>query len=143
MEKIVRLVYSSKETEKLSNKDFIQMVAQSQKNNFYLDITGMLLHLDEYYFQVLEGEKDETMKLYERIKLDNRHKEVKTVFIEHTDKRYFSDWSMGYTILRKVDIEKIKGMEDFFQFNGIEDMSLERAKKLVCAFVENEHILIK
>jgi hypothetical protein len=143
MKKIVRLVYASREKKKLSNKDFIQMISKSQKNNFYLDITGMLLHLDGYYFQVLEGEEADIMELYEKIKLDDRHTEVKTVFIEHTDKRHFSDWSMGYTILRKVDIENIKGMKDFFKFHGIKDIDSERAKKLLCAFVENEHILIK
>ncbi len=46
--------------------------------------------------QILEGEKDEVKKLYEKIKNDDRHDSVILLSENYVQETYFHEWSMAY-----------------------------------------------
>jgi intein-encoded DNA endonuclease-like protein len=50
----------------------VDLLTVSRKNNKKLGITGMLLYIDETYFQVLEGNEESLHKLYKIIEYDKR-----------------------------------------------------------------------
>lgn len=70
------LVYTSYSTAPFSEEELIQLLNQSRVSNKKLDITGMLVYLDNKFIQVLEGERTAVVKLYEKIAGDPRHKKV-------------------------------------------------------------------
>ena len=50
------LVFTSVATRKIIDEDLKRLLAKSRQNNLALNITGMLLYLDPYFMQILEGD---------------------------------------------------------------------------------------
>ena len=70
-----------------------------------MGLSGFLLCINEDYFseiingiflQVLEGEKEDVLKLYDIIKKDKRHHDLVLVTEGVSLKRMFDNWKMGY-----------------------------------------------
>lgn len=77
----------------------------------------MLLYLQGKFIQLLEGERKEVVKLYERIRQDTRHRKVVTVVEGESPKRNFKNWSMGFKHLTQTEFYEQSGfleMDDFF-----------------------------
>jgi hypothetical protein len=72
------------------------LLARARTTNTGLNVSGMLLHLDGSFLQVLEGERDVVEKLYERIDRDRRHASVLRLVSRDIPERNFPDWSMGF-----------------------------------------------
>jgi len=51
------LVFTSVATRKISDEDLKGLLAKSRQYNLALNITGMLLYLDPYFMQILEGDE--------------------------------------------------------------------------------------
>jgi len=135
----ILLAYSSAATRPFSSKDIADLLAVSRKNNERHGITGMLLYIDESFFQILEGPEQVLHTLYDTITRDNRHTSVAKLIEEPIERRTFSDWSMGYAKATRVELSTIPGLNDFFSrgssFNKLE---LGRAKILLKAFSEGK-----
>jgi hypothetical protein len=54
--------------------------------------------------QLIEGEKQSTKELYEKISSDRRHTQVSLLLSEPITHRNFENWSMGYKNL-ELDID--------------------------------------
>lgn len=52
---------------------------------------------------MLEGDKEDVVGLYEKIKGDYRHKNVKTLLEAETEERRFPSWSMAFSIIPNAD----------------------------------------
>ena len=59
-------------------------------------MTGVLLHRDGTFMQVLEGDEDVVRPLYGTIAHDPRHADVVNVWGSLSPTRRFGDWSMGF-----------------------------------------------
>lgn len=70
---MIRLLYVSSTDRELDAESVASILASSRKNNVALNVTGLLLHIDGGFMQVLEGEKHVVEKLYSRIAADRRH----------------------------------------------------------------------
>jgi hypothetical protein len=82
-------------------------------NNARLGITGMLLHEDGCFVQLLEGHDDATDNLFAKICADPRHRGAMVLLKRDIEQRCFPDWSMGYTNLRVASLQSIPGFGDF------------------------------
>lgn len=100
---LYQLIYQSKESRKLTNQDFSDLLTVSRRNNENQHITGCLFYNGGWLIQVLEGQKEQVENLYQKIKKDDRHKECNLLHFEHADKRTFSKWTMG---MINLDTEK-------------------------------------
>lgn len=72
-----------------------KMLAPARRRNQDLCFTGLLIYSGGHFLQVLEGESRSLERLYAKIAIDKRHRNVQrlaTLAIEH---RMFSKWSMG------------------------------------------------
>ena len=56
----------------------------------------MLLYQEGNFMQMLEGEKQVVLELYDTIMSDNRHKGVLKMLTGDIQERNFKDWSMGF-----------------------------------------------
>lgn len=119
-----RLIYLSTATQdKMGYSDLVDLLAKSQYTNRTIDVSGILLHKDGEFIQVLEGEKKTVLDLFEKIKLDKRHTNIIIFYEKEIDKKYFEGYFMafdsehysnsnGFESLRDFNVDKIKNSTD-------------------------------
>lgn len=90
-----RLTYVSKLNAALTEEDILEIGRKASDNNKKLDVTGTLISVRDYFFQILEGEEAIVDKLVEKISRDPRHTDI-TILSAETgcDERLFTDWGM-------------------------------------------------
>ena len=93
---MIRITYISKVTDPLSLKEIEAIGIKSSQSNKQVNITGLLVHFEKMFFQVLEGEDEVVDRLYEKIGKDPRHRGVLRLKTEHgINERFFPSWSMN------------------------------------------------
>jgi hypothetical protein len=131
------LIYASATEATMSDAELRAILERAQAVNSQLDVTGILLHSDGSYFQVLEGDADVIDSLYAKIARDKRHKNVVLIIREPIAGRSFADWSMGFASVTSKDVAEIIGANDFFQKKTcFYELTAGRAKKLLAAFAD-------
>ena len=109
------LVYTSIASRKMSDEDLKVLLKTIRKNNEIRHITGILLYLDPFFIQVLEGREAIVNNLFTRIKQDSRHNKVSLIYKKPIEERYFSDWTMGFSKITYENISTMEGFSDFLQ----------------------------
>ena len=74
------LVYTSIASKQMSDDDLKFLLKTIRKNNDIREVTGMLLYLDPFFIQVLEGGEAVVTDLFNRIKQDSRHNRVSLIY---------------------------------------------------------------
>lgn len=97
----------------LTSSDVKEILKKAKENNRTKNITGVLLYLDKNFIQVLEGEKEDVIKLYQKISLDSRHKNVIKVIEGNIPHRQFDKWDMGFVEIDSEDLRDLKEYKDF------------------------------
>lgn len=120
------LLYSSAETEPMTELGLADLLIKAREYNQSHDITGMLLYRKCSFMQLLEGDKEVIEDLYDsKIILDDRHIAVTKFYTSHIDERIFPDWSMGFKIISDDAIKSIGGysnfLEDGFDTDGLKE----------------------
>ena len=90
------LMYVSYATQNFTDSDLTDLLIKARKNNGSLGITGMLIHREGNFIQVLEGEEQAVKRLYEVIKADNRHDGVIIMSDCEIQERQFENWAMDF-----------------------------------------------
>ncbi|MGD9889617.1 MAG: BLUF domain-containing protein [Halothiobacillaceae bacterium] len=103
MSELIQLVYISQATfadDKQSSvrPEVSRILLQSRKNNPAVDVVGALYYKNGYFFQVLEGARENVENLYNKIIKDPRHKNSKILINKTIERSGFNDWSMKYGI---------------------------------------------
>lgn len=134
---MIHLVYASVATQDFSPAQLTELLQKARVENQRLQLTGMLLYSEGNFFQVLEGEPGSVDGMYKKLRLDKRHHQLTLVMREPIAKRYFADWSMGFSSVTPQELSEVEGLNDFFHdgscFVGLDS---GRAKKLLAAFAE-------
>lgn len=91
-----QLLYVSSTPRDLSPAALNDILAASRANNALLGVTGLLIHIDGGFLQILEGEERAVRELYVRICTDRRHSEVRMLLDREVAARAFTGWSMGF-----------------------------------------------
>jgi len=111
---LYRIIYLSSGLKDLTSSDVKEILVKAKENNREKNITGVLLYLDKNFIQVLEGEKEDVIKLYQKISLDHRHKNVIKVIEGNIASRQFDRWDMGFI---EIDSDDLKDLSEFKDFN--------------------------
>jgi len=96
------LIYLSTTKKPMNYDELSALLQQCRENNLKLGVTGMLLYQNETFMQMLEGEKQVVLDLYDEIKKDERHTGFHTVLEGDIGERNFEDWSMGFFNMDKA-----------------------------------------
>ena len=96
------LLYMSTAVKPMNYDDFSALLQQCRDSNHEHGITGMLLYQNGTFMQMLEGERQAVLDLYDKILKDDRHTGVHTVLTGDIEKRNFEDWSMGFFNMDKA-----------------------------------------
>ena len=70
---MISIAYASAATVPFNETKLLDLVAQCQRNNERLGVTGILVYSDGNFMQVIEGADLVTNALYDRIRRDVRH----------------------------------------------------------------------
>lgn len=109
------LVYTSVANQKMSENHLKALLKKSRAKNETVGITGMLLHLDPYFIQILEGEEAVVARAFNIIKQDSRHQKVSLIYKKPITARSFANWTMGFNVINDENLEAIEGFSDFWQ----------------------------
>lgn len=112
---LFHLGYTSTETRPMSVGELWGLLEVARDSNEKLDITGLLLHRQHSFFQVLEGYKEDVLDLFARIQSDDRHKRVEVLFDGEIESREFTDWRMGFVQLDAIDASRIPGFSRYLE----------------------------
>jgi hypothetical protein len=91
-----QLMYASTAAWTMDRGDLNDILDVSRANNRRLGVTGLLLHLDHGFLQVLEGPKDAVLAVFDQIDRDHRHIGVRILIQQEVPERLFGEWSMGF-----------------------------------------------
>jgi len=90
------LTYESVATSRLTSAEMEELLEKARANNQRDDITGCLIYYKGGFVQLLEGSKEKIETLYDKIKMDPRHKNVTLFSDDEISKRTFPNWGMAY-----------------------------------------------
>lgn len=110
------LVYTSMSNQKMSDDNLKELLKKSRLKNEKLNITGMLLYLEPFFIQILEGEEERINEIINVIKQDSRHYKVKVIYKKPIEQRSFPHWTMGFNKLNDEDFEDFEEIEGFADF---------------------------
>ena len=136
-DRLFHLGYVSTETEDLGSAGMVELLTEARRINTSRDITGLLLHRDRSFYQVLEGAEDVVRQTFDSIEKDERHTAIDVLFEGEVDEREFPDWQMGFLNLDGVEIETLQGYSNFLsREDNARDFleNLSRGKRLALMF---------
>ena len=110
MKTLHTVCYISNVAPQLSNKDIDHVLTQASQKNNEASVSGILLHNLGHFFQVLEGEKDLVLDLYEnKIKKDKRHLGLYEVYNKPSTTPIFMNYNAKYNLIKtEEDLKQIK-----------------------------------
>jgi hypothetical protein len=136
---LYQIIYASAATRPIEEEELLAMLKLAREKNTRNGITGMLLHCDGSFIQVLEGPKDRVMDLLRVIRQDPRHSRLAVLFEGPIKNRSFSQWSMGFNRLSSEELAKTEGYTPYLEL-GNDPKAIKNyssvALKLIGAFRE-------
>ncbi|MEO0435397.1 MAG: BLUF domain-containing protein [Pseudomonadota bacterium] len=131
------LSYVSTQKQAMGNEDLLQLLVDARSKNGDMEITGLLLHRGDSFFQIIEGQQTSVQKLFNRIRNDDRHHRVEIVAEGPIGEREYADWQMAFVELDGQDFTSMPGFSDLLK-NTPEARdflsTLSRSKKLALLF---------
>jgi hypothetical protein len=112
---LLSLTYVSSATELLAMPALLDMLAVIRPRNEALGLSGLLLYSGGNIIQVLEGPEDAVESTFQAIVDDPRHKDVIVMLRDPIEQRAFPDWSMGFRDISRADVQRVEGLNAFFQ----------------------------
>ena len=110
-----QLCYASRATSSSDELmlDLREILSEALYFNRINQIRGALFFANGYFFQCLEGNESIVKQLFEKIKKDSRHEEIRVFPQRLVDEGFFNAWSMKL-------VRKRGEVHDFFVTKGAE-----------------------
>uniref|UniRef100_UPI0040476E9E BLUF domain-containing protein n=1 Tax=Aliarcobacter sp. TaxID=2321116 RepID=UPI0040476E9E len=134
-----RIMYISTAIVNFSDDELNELLNIARKNNSKKNLTGLLVVKGRTFLQCLEGEKNNVLEVFEKIKNDSRHKDIfEIIEDESSDNRYFPDWSMGYKNIKYLTDIKSNKLKDFTSKKDLETLSKDYISEVFKEFIETD-----
>ncbi|PSQ83400.1 MAG: hypothetical protein BRD44_04655 [Bacteroidetes bacterium QS_7_67_15] len=122
---MIHLVYTSTAVDRMDDDALDQILRESHERNERRNVTGMLLYRDGTFLQVLEGDDEDVLHVYDLIKGDERHRGLVNVLQEPIGERSFSDWKMSFRRVEDADLKAVPEGYSRFMENGFDGDAFE------------------
>ena len=136
-EKIYFHIYSSVAVKPFTPDELVDLLSKAQAKNWQVGLTGLLLHRDGKFMQLIEGSEKAVRLILAKIATDPRHKSITTLLEGFIDERQFSEWSMGFRDLNSPEVRALQGFNEFLNtpLDGSEfATSPTRSQRLLLSF---------
>lgn len=117
------IIYVSKKSNPGDPNLLRDIAITSSRNNQLINVTGMLMGVGQYFFQVLEGPEETLENLLKKIANDNRHYEIVVLFKGTLENRIFGHWNMA-CVEPSANLEESTGVIEQIK-NEIEKLTKE------------------
>jgi len=94
--KYKQLIYKSKAAPDLRPDAIVEIVRVAQSSNLKKRVSGLLVHTNGVFVQLIEGSPSVVDGLFERISKDPRHVDIEILGSFDTDKVAMPTWAMAY-----------------------------------------------
>jgi hypothetical protein len=91
-----RVIYASRAVQDFDEVDLLHLLAQARSRNAANGVTGMLVYSSRSFLQLFEGDDRGVEAIWDRIRLDDRHTDLRVLHDGPVEHRSFSDWTMGF-----------------------------------------------
>ncbi|MCA8988664.1 MAG: BLUF domain-containing protein [Planctomycetaceae bacterium] len=112
---MIQVIYASAATRPFTREELFELLEDSRLKNSQHGLSGMLLYHGGAFLQVIEGEEADVEQLYEKIKRDERHENVRLIARFPIEERCFGDWKMGFYDSTGSALAEIPGFMDIFR----------------------------
>ena len=129
------LIYASRAKKKFDTEQILKLATESASNNAKFGVTGLLIHHENYFIQLLEGDQFILNGLYLRICQDRRHFDCRLLSYDAISQKSFRNWSMEL-ILASGGLIKEKFRDYFPDSFSPFSLSPDNSKKLMRDFAE-------
>lgn len=93
---IYQLTYKSRAKNNITLDDLNAILHHSNLTNLQSNITGCLVFYNDFFIQILEGNKENVLEIYHKICTDDRHHSIDLMWQNTSEKRFFDNWNMGF-----------------------------------------------
>lgn len=107
-----QVVYVSSGTREYAASELEEIAETGRRNNGRTGITGVLLHYNGNFLQLIEGEADAVNETFARISADSRHTGILKMQDKPIAQRQFPDSRMG---LRAIAESEITSYPELFE----------------------------
>lgn len=90
------ICYVSTRTNEVSEEEIRELLQKREKENSRNEVKGLLLYSEGKFFQVLEGEKNLILSLFEDIQKDPRHKDLMQIVGREISEGSYDDYISDY-----------------------------------------------
>lgn len=133
------ILYLSVASGYLDDEELKTILSKSRPKNQKQGITGVLLYGNGRFIQMLEGERENVEKTFERIKVDRRHLDVTVIAWGNLEKRCFPEWFMGFKAISSYASSDLNGFWDLTQ-KPLNKDECELPIKLLQSFVRKNRL---
>ena len=131
---LVQLTYLSAARVPFTQEALRELLAKARAKNRRLGATGVLLHADGSFLQVLEGPTSAVDALYATIARDPRHDRLVRIFRTEIEAPTFGDWSMGFVEADSDIRARLLGFNDYLQGGAAIGPTAEKVRDLAFQF---------
>lgn len=104
---VKQLIYRSFLSEDTSEADIYRMIRRAQNYNIQHGLSGFLISDSKNFVQLIEGAVDQVNRLFDKIKIDQRHHHVEVEYYDIGLSRIMPFLGMGLCLLNcKVDFQE-------------------------------------
>ena len=114
-----QIIYSSKAATPMRSDDLARILDDARRGNAARDVTGVLIHAEGVFVQVLEGEGEALAPLLDSIRADSRHRDMKVFRDEPVERRAFHDWRMAWLAPDVAEMARWAGLEGTDSIEGV------------------------
>ena len=91
-----RIIYASRALHDFADEELLDLLTRARAANQGYGITGMLVYSSRSFLQVFEGEDAFVERVWDRIRLDERHTDLRVLSDGPAQVRSFGEWTMGF-----------------------------------------------
>lgn len=130
------ICYVSTASKSLDRKEIDKVLNRTKKKNNEKDITGILLYSEGNFFQVLEGEKSEVLKIYEYIEEDERHYNIIKIFGKEVPDRTFDGYEVDF-ISEHSKYSEERLQKYLYHVQGLDKASQKAVREILSVFIDS------
>jgi hypothetical protein len=101
-----RIIYASRALHDFGDEELIDLLLRARASNEDHGVTGMLVYAARSFLQALEGDDEGVEVVWDRIRLDDRHTDLRVLADGPAASRLFADWSMGFEHVSAEELER-------------------------------------
>jgi len=105
-----RIVYTSQALKMFSKRNLLDLLHDARAFNTIDNITGILMHREGNFLQVVEGDSENIENLITRLLIDPRHNNVQIISDSSVSRRLFKNWAMGCADFDRPELSFIPGV---------------------------------